>query len=112
MKIDKNKKVSAIEVKPDRKISELLELMENTGFQGKNLAKSVSVYEKMIKNPDVTILFGYAASLSTTGQWKIFNWLLENNYIDILIPTGANISEDIVEAMGGAYIQHLSLIHI
>ena len=51
MKIDKNKKVSAIEVKPDRKISELLELMENTGFQGKNLAKSVSVYEKMIKNP-------------------------------------------------------------
>ena len=106
MKIDKNKKVSAIEVKPDRKISELLELMENTGFQGKNLAKSVSVYEKMIKNPDVTILFGYAASLSTTGQWKIINWLLENNYIDILIPTGANISEDIVEAMGGAYIQH------
>ena len=30
---------------------------------------------------------------------------MENNLIDILVPTGANISEDIVEAMGGAYIQ-------
>ncbi len=105
MKINTNKKVKAIEVKKDRRISELLNLMENTGFQGKNLAKTVSVFEKMIKNPDVTILFGYAASLSTTGQWKIINWLMENNFIDILVPTGANISEDIVEAMGGSYIQ-------
>ena len=60
----------------------------------------------MVRNPDVTILFGYAASLSTTGQWKIINWLLDNNYIDILVPTGANISEDIVEAMGGSYLQY------
>ena len=80
--------------------------MENTGFQGKNLAKTVSVFENMVRNPDVTILFGYAASLSTTGQWKIINWLLDNNYIDILVPTGANISEDIVEAMGGSYLQY------
>ena len=78
MKIDKNKKVSAIEVKPDRKISELLELMENTGFQGKNLAKSVSVYEKMIKNPDVTILLDMQPLYQLldngkllTGYWKI-----------------------------------------
>ena len=60
----------------------------------------------MSKDPNITILFGYAGSLSTTGQWKIINWFLENNLIDILVPTGANISEDIVEAMGGSYIQY------
>ena len=106
MNINKDKKVESIKVKKNRKISELLSLMENTGFQGKNLAKTVSVFENMVRNPDVTILFGYAASLSTTGQWKIINWLLDNNYIDILVPTGANISEDIVEAMGGSYLQY------
>jgi deoxyhypusine synthase len=103
--IQNNKKVRAIEVKEKRSISELMELMEDTGFQGKSLAKTITVLEKMAKDPDVTILFGYAGSLSTTGQWKIINWLIENNLIDILVPTGANISEDIVEAMGGAYIQ-------
>ncbi|MEE2701425.1 MAG: deoxyhypusine synthase family protein [Thermodesulfobacteriota bacterium] len=104
--ISLDKKVRAIDVEPNRPISDLLEIMENTGFQGKNLAKVVTVLEHMSKDPNITILFGYAGSLSTTGQWKIINWFLENNLIDILVPTGANISEDIVEAMGGSYIQY------
>lgn len=33
------------------------------------------------------------------------NWLIENRFIDVLVSTGANISEDIVEAMGGIYWQ-------
>jgi len=43
--------------------------------------------------------------MSTAGQWKIINWLIENRYIDVLVSTGANISEDIVEAMGLSYWQ-------
>ncbi len=98
-------KVNAIEVGDTKTVSQLLQQMGNTGFQGKSLAKVVDVYEDMIKDKDVTILFGYTGSLSTTGQWKIINWLIENRYIDILIPTGANISEDLVDAMGFKYWQ-------
>ncbi|HEX3034483.1 MAG TPA: deoxyhypusine synthase family protein [Thermodesulfobacteriota bacterium] len=98
-------RVKAIEVKAPKTVSELLKVMERTGFQGKNLARVVDVLEAMIKDPNTTILLGYAGSLSTTGQWKIINWLIENRYIDILVPTGANISEDIVEAMGYSYYQ-------
>ena len=47
--------------------------MENTGFQGKNLARVVTVFENMARDPNIAILFGYAGSLSTTGQWKIIN---------------------------------------
>ncbi len=100
----KNPKVEAIEVK-SRKISGLLEAMAQTGFQGKSLARTVDVFEKMVRDRNSTILFGYAGSLSTTGQWKIINWLIKQGFIDILVPTGANISEDIVEAMGHAYLQ-------
>lgn len=99
------KKVKAIEVGKSKTVSELLKNMANTGFQGKNLAKVVDVYHDMIKDKDATILFGYTGSLSTTGQWKIINWLIENRFIDILIPTGANISEDLVDAMGFDYWQ-------
>jgi len=105
MGIKERKKVKSIDVRPNRSISELMELMEKTGFQGKSLAKCITILEKMAKDPKVTIFFGYAGSLSTTGQWKIINWFMENNLIDVLVPTGANISEDIVEAMGGSYIQ-------
>ncbi len=100
-----NKKVKAIEVEAPKTVSQLLSEMAETGFQGKSLARVVDVLEQMINDDDVTILLGYAGSLSTTGQWKIINWLIENRYIDILVPTGANISEDIIDAMGFDYWQ-------
>lgn len=98
-------KVKSIEVKAGKSVSRLLSEMENTGFQGRKLAESVSVLEKMIKDPAVTILFGFSASLAVAGQWKIVKWLIENNYIDVLVSTGANISEDLVEAMGYSYFK-------
>jgi len=99
------KKVRAIEVGSPKSIGELLEEMAQTGFQGRRLAEVVRVWERMIKEPNLTIIFGYAGSLSTTGQWQIINWLMENHFVDILVATGANLSEDIVEAMGKSYYQ-------
>jgi deoxyhypusine synthase len=98
-------KVKAIEVEAPKTVSELLSEMAQTGFQGKTLARAADVFEQMLMDDDVTILLGYAGSLSTTGQWKIINWLIENRYIDILVSTGANISEDIIDAMGLGYWQ-------
>ena len=43
--------------------------------------------------------------MSTTGQYEIINWFIENGYVDILVATGANLSEDIVDAMGHPYLQ-------
>lgn len=96
-------KVKAIEVKGPKTISQLLDEMVATGFQGRKLGEVVQVWERMIKDKNLTIILGYAGSLSTTGQWKIINWLLENRFIDVLVATGANLSEDIVEAMGNSY---------
>lgn len=84
--------------------------MEGTGFQGRKLAQVVDVWEEMIKEKDLTIIMGFAGSMSTTGQWKIINWLIENRFIDVLVSTGANISEDILDAMGYGYWQGYHMI--
>ena len=98
-------KVVAIKPAKDKKISQILAEMRKTGFQGRSLAEAAEVLELMIKDKETTILFGYAASLSTTGQGEIIQWLLENHYIDILVGTGANLSEDIINGMGFSYYQ-------
>jgi deoxyhypusine synthase len=103
------KKLEPIEVKVPKKISELLSEMAKTGFQGRKLGEVVEVWEEMLKD-DLVIFFGYAGSMSTTGQWKIVNWLIENRFIDVVVSTGANISEDILEAMGGTYWQGHHLV--
>ncbi|MFA6257104.1 MAG: deoxyhypusine synthase family protein [Candidatus Paceibacterota bacterium] len=98
------KKVENIEVK-ERKLAELVDLMAETGFQGKKLGEVAKIWLKMIEDPEVTIIMGFAGSMSTTGQSNIINWLIENRYIDILVSTGANIAEDIILGMGYSYWQ-------
>ncbi len=103
------KRLRAIEVK-EKTISKLLEEMAQTGFQGRKLGEALLVWEKMLKEKNLTIFFGYAGSLSTTGQWKEICWLIENRLIDVLISTGANISEDIQDALGHGYFQGSSYL--
>lgn len=98
------KKLQTITV-GNKSVSDLLSAMEETGFQGKKLAQGATLWQKMIQDPSTTIFLGLTGSLSTTGQWKMINWLIERHYIDVLVSTGANLSEDIVEAMGYSYWQ-------
>lgn len=98
-------KLESIEVTTPKTISQLLSEMAKTGFQGKKLGETAAAWESMLREKELTIILGYAGSMSTTGQWKIINWLIENRFIDVLVSTGANISEDILEAMGGTYWQ-------
>jgi deoxyhypusine synthase len=79
--------------------------MGHTGFQARRLSEVVDIWEEMLREKDLTIVMGYSGSLSVAGQWKIVNWLVSNHFVDIVVPTGANISEDIVEAMGRHYLQ-------
>ncbi len=95
-------KVVPIEVS-GKSISELVAVMSETGFQGRKLAEACEVYVKMANEAGLTIFFGLSGALSVAGQWRLICWLIENRYIDVLVSTGANISEDIVNAMGFDY---------
>jgi deoxyhypusine synthase len=53
---------------------------------------------------------GLAGSMGTAGQWRIVNWLIENRFVDVLVSTGANVSEDIVDAMGLGYWQGTHMV--
>ena len=79
--------------------------MTRTAYQGRKLGEAVDVWENMVKEKDLTIVMGFAGSMSTAGQWTIVNWLMEKRFIDVLVSTGANVSEDIVDAMGFSYWQ-------
>jgi deoxyhypusine synthase len=104
------KKLEPIKVKP-KTVNELLTAMAKTAYQGRKLGEAVDIWENMIKEKDLTIVMGYAGSMSTAGQWTIVNWLIENRFIDVLVSTGANVSEDIVDAMGFGYWQGSHLVN-
>ncbi|MCS7117663.1 MAG: deoxyhypusine synthase family protein [Thaumarchaeota archaeon] len=94
-----------IEVSAGKNVSRILEEMSGTGFQGRTLGEAVRVWEKAIRAEDTVIFMGLAGSMSTTGQWKVVKWLIEKRFVDVLVSTGANVSEDLIEAMGMKYWQ-------
>lgn len=97
--------VEQVRVRKNRSVSDLLRAMGKTGFQGKSLARCADTLEQMFRDKKTTVLLGYAGSLSTTGQYEIINWLIEHGCVDVLVATGANLSEDVVDAMGYPYLQ-------
>ena len=101
--MEKFKPVQNFQIKTERKISELLEEMSSTGFQGRKLGEAFKTLVEMINDVDVTIFLGLAGAMAVSGQSKIISWLIEKNFVDVLVPTGANITEDIVMAMGHNY---------
>jgi len=96
------RELKSIEVS-EKTIGYLLDEMANTGFQGRRLGEVVKVWEAACKSPNTVIFLGLAGSLSTTGQSSIVKWLLRNRFVDVLVSTGANITEDLITAMGGRY---------
>ncbi|MDI9620017.1 MAG: deoxyhypusine synthase [Candidatus Nezhaarchaeota archaeon] len=95
-------KLTSMEVRR-RNVSELLRAMAETAYQGRKLGEVYEVMLKMFEDPQVTIFMGLAGSMSTAGMWKIVKWMIDEGFIDVLVSTGANISEDILEAMGFSY---------
>ncbi|ADM28639.1 deoxyhypusine synthase [Ignisphaera aggregans DSM 17230] len=95
-------KLKTIEVR-GRSISEILRDMADTAYQGRALGEVYKIIVEMLQEPNTTIFLGLAGSMSTAGMWKIIKWFIENRYVDVVVSTGANISEDIYEAMGFSY---------
>jgi deoxyhypusine synthase len=86
-----------------RSVSELLMAMADTAFQGRSLGEAYKVLIDMLSDEETLIFLGLSGSMSTAGQWKLIKWLVENRYVDVVVSTGAIISEDIFEAMGFSY---------
>lgn len=90
-------------VDPQTSVDDILDSMSKTAFQGRSLGEAFKIWQEILEDPNITIFMGYAGSLSSAGMWKIVNWMISERFIDVLVSTGANVSEDIFEAMGLDY---------
>ncbi|GCC10334.1 putative deoxyhypusine synthase [archaeon] len=93
-----------------RGLSELLEDMAKTGFQGRKLGEAFQVWKNMLEDKEVTIFLGLSGAMVPAGMRRVISYLIRNNYIDVIVSTGANIFHDIHEALGGKH--YLGSAHV
>jgi deoxyhypusine synthase len=89
---------------PPGTVSRLLERMQASAFQGRQLGEAFRAWKHMIDG-DGLICLGLAGSLASAGLGPLLAWLVARGYVDLVASTSANVTEDLLEARGASFHQ-------
>ncbi|MFB6309724.1 MAG: deoxyhypusine synthase [Salinirussus sp.] len=95
--------VEGIAVRPGMTVGELAAAYGNGGFGAGDLAAAVDITSKMFGRDDVTTFVGLAGAMVPAGLRTIVADLIRDGHVDALVTTGAILTHDAIEAIGGAH---------
>lgn len=89
----------------------LVEAMKGTAFQARNMARAAEIYNQMLSDKQCGVILCLAGSLISAGLKKIVIDMIENNMVDMIVSTGANIvDQDFFEGLGFKHYQGSPLL--
>src|SRR6056297_816123 len=83
-------------------VGELAEGYGAAGIGANDLHEAVDIYAEMLGD-EVTNFFGLAGAMVPSGMRRIVADLIRHGHIDALVTTGANLTHDAIEAIGGKH---------
>ena len=82
-------------------VGELVNEMKSTGVLGAGkIGEAWELVSEMFKNPDYTVILTLSGAIVPAGFRNAIHDLVENEYVNVLVTTGANMVHDMVEALG------------
>ena len=100
------KPVNHIKIRGKTTVNELIRQMDSCGVLASGrLAKATNICEQMIKEKDCTVFLGLAGPLVPGGMREIIIDFIENNWVDVVVTTGATLTHDLGEALGYRHYQ-------
>ncbi|QGN06092.1 deoxyhypusine synthase [Halorhabdus sp. CBA1104] len=90
------------EVRAGMTVGELAGEYGEGGVGANTLHEAVDIYSEMLGD-DVTNFLGLAGAMVPTGMRQIVADLIRDGHVDALVTTGANLTHDTIEAIGGKH---------
>ncbi len=98
------KPTTPVKVGKKTTVAELLDAYREASFQARALAKAARVFDGMLRDRErPTVMLGLAGSLIAAGMRQVIVDLIENNMVDVVVSTGAIISQDYYQVRGGRH---------
>lgn len=94
--------ITHTQVSAGMSVGELAAAYGNAGIGAADLHDAVSITAKMFDD-DVSIFMGLSGPMVPGGMRSIVASLIEDGLIDVLVTTGATLTHDTIEAIGGAH---------
>ncbi|MBI2682715.1 MAG: deoxyhypusine synthase [Acidobacteriales bacterium] len=90
----------------------MVEMMERTAFQARNLATAAKYVDTMVADADCGVILTLAGSLISAGQKGVILDMVRCNMVDAIVSTGANIvDQDFFEALGFKHYQGTQFVN-
>jgi len=84
-------------------VGELVEQYGNAGIGAADVHEAADVTAEMFGDEDTTVFMGLAGAMVPTGMRQVVADLVRDGYVDVLVTTGANLTHDAIEAIGGKH---------
>jgi len=94
------KPINHIEADENTKISELVKDMGKIGFGARKISIASEIYREMTNDKECKIFVGVAGAMVPGGMKKQIIKMLKNKNTACLVTTGANLTHDLIEALG------------
>ncbi len=89
----------------------LIAAFQEMSFSARELGRACEIYERMLRDPDCTIILTVAGSTSAAGCMQVYVDLIRHNMVDVVVATGATIVDmDFFEALGFSHYRGTQFI--
>jgi deoxyhypusine synthase len=84
----------------------IIEAMGKMSFTSRDLSRATRIYNRMLEDPECSIILVVAGSTSAGGCMDVYAELVRSNMVDAIVATGATIVDmDFFEALGHRHYQ-------
>jgi deoxyhypusine synthase len=99
------KNVKHIRLHKGMSTGDLVREMDAAGVLGAGkVGEAANLVARMFRDPSYTVFLTLSGALVPAGFRQVLHDLIENEYVNVLITTGANMVHDMVEALGHRHI--------
>ncbi|GAB7009299.1 deoxyhypusine synthase [Halorubrum trueperi] len=88
---------------PGMTVGELVDGYGEAGIGAAAVNEAGDVLAEMFANDDCTVFLSLAGAMVPAGMRRIVSELIRDGYVDALVTTGANLTHDSIEAIGGKH---------
>lgn len=98
--------LEALDPEAIQSFSDLLVAMKKTSFGGRRLGEAFEVLNKMIKDPDCTVILTLSGAMTIAKMGKIICSMIDRNMVQAVVSTGALIAHGLSEAVGKTHYKY------
>jgi deoxyhypusine synthase len=98
--------LEALDPETIESFSDLLSAMKKTAFGGRRLGDAFEILNKMVEDPDCTVILTLSGAMTIAKMGKIICSMIDRNMVQAVVSTGALIAHGLSEAVGKTHYKY------